>query len=71
MMDEEDDSKIAYISDDYDIPRVQITIRTEKHLRDVYIDVAVEGTYSIGGSDLDIISETIMDLTKAGLIEKR
>jgi len=39
--------------------------------RDVYIDVAVEGTYHIGGSDLDIISETIMDLTEAGLIEKK
>jgi len=35
------------------------------------IDVAVEGTYHIGGSDLDIISETIMDLTEAGLIEKK
>ena len=71
MMDKEDDNRIAYIDDEYDIPCVQIIIRTEEHLRDVYIDVAVEGTYHIGGSDLDIFSETIMDLTEAGLIEKR
>ena len=70
MMDEEDESKIAYISDEYSIPCVQITVRTEEHLRDIYIDVAVEGTYHVCGSDLDIISETIMDLTVAGLIEK-
>lgn len=68
MMDEEDDSKIAYIDDDYDIPCVHISVKTE--LRDIYIDVAVEGTYHIGGSDLDIISETIMDLTNAGLLER-
>ena len=70
MMDKKDDSKIAYIDDDYDIPCVHISIRTEEHLRDVYIDIAVEDTYHIGGSDLDIISETIMDLTNAGLLER-
>lgn len=68
LMDEEDETKIAYIDDDYDIPCVQISIRTE--YRDVYIDVAIEGTYHVGGSDLDIVTKTIMDLTNAGLLEE-
>ena len=68
LMSEEDETKIAYISEDEDIPCIQISIRTER--RDVYIDIAVEGTYHIGGSDLDIITKTIMDLTKAGLLEE-
>ena len=69
LMDEEDENKIAYINEDYDIPCIQISIRTE--YRDIYIDVAVEGTYHIGGSDLDVITKTIMDLANAGLIEEK
>ena len=68
LMDYEDESKIAYIDEEYDIPCVEIGVRTE--LRDIYIDINVEGTYHIGGSDLDIVIETIMDLAQAGLLEK-
>lgn len=67
LMDEEDETKIAYISKEYDIPSVQISIGTEK--REIYIEVAVEGTYNIGGSDLDVVTETIMRLTEAGFLE--
>lgn len=66
-MDEEDETKIAYISEEYDIPSVQISIRTGK--RDIYIEAAVEGTYHIGGSDFDVVTETIMRLTEAGFLE--
>ena len=41
-MDADEPSKIAYIAEDYDIPCVQISVRTEH--RDLYVDVAVEGT---------------------------
>ena len=67
MMNEEDDSKIAYTSDEYAIPCVQIAVRTER--RDIYVDVAVEDTYHVCGSDLDIVTETIYELTMAGLLE--
>lgn len=65
LMDEEEPQKIAYISEDYDIPCVEIAVRPK--FRDIYIDVAVEGTYHF--SDLDIVISTIYELTKAGLLE--
>ena len=68
LMDEANETKIAYTCDEYSIPCVQITIRTEH--RDIYIDVSVEDTYHVCGSDLDIVTKTIMDLTKAGLLEE-
>lgn len=66
LMDEEDENKIAYISEAYDIPSVQISVRTDFH-RDIYVDVAIEGSYHT--SDLDVVTETIYELTKAGLLE--
>lgn len=62
-----EDSKIAYIAEDYDIPCVQISVRTEH--RDLYVEVAVEGTYHVGGSELDIVTDTIYELTQAGILE--
>ena len=68
LMDaDEDNTKIAYISDEYDIPCVQISVRTEH--RDLYVDVAVEGSYHVGGSELDIVTDTIYELTQAGILE--
>ena len=66
LMDEEDENKIAYIYEAYDIPSVQISVRTDFH-RDIYVDVAKEGSYHT--SDLDVVTETIYELTKAGLLE--
>lgn len=37
LMDADEPSKIAYIAEDYDIPCVQISVRTEH--RDLYVDV--------------------------------
>lgn len=67
LMDADEPSKIAYIAEDYDIPCVQISVRTEH--RDLYVDVAVEGTYHVGGSELDIVTDTIYELTQAGILE--
>lgn len=60
-----DESSIYYGEDG--IPLVQITVRTEH--RDIYVDCAPYGTYHIGGSDLDIVLETVAELTQAGLVE--
>lgn len=62
--------RIAYTDSEYDIPMVHITFRTGKKCNnDLYIYCAPSETYHIGGSDLDIISETIFKLTQAGLVE--
>ena len=44
-----------------------ISVRTEH--RDLYVEVAVEGTYHVGGSELDIVTDTIYELTQAGILE--
>ena len=67
LMEADEPSKIAYIAEDYDIPCVQISVRTEH--RDLYVEVAVEGTYHVGGSELDIVTDTIYELTQAGILE--
>lgn len=62
--------KIAYTDEEYDIPMVQISFRIgDNNRNDLYIDCAPSYTYHIGGSDLDIVAETIYKLTQAGLIE--
>lgn len=61
--------KIIYTDDELDIPMVQISFRIGKG-NDLYIDCAPSGTYHIEGRDLDIITETIYDLTQAGFLEK-
>lgn len=66
-MDEEEPEKVAYISDEYDIPCVEIGIKPNGM---VYIDYAVEGTYHIGGSEVDVVNDTLFDLVTAGLLVK-
>lgn len=66
-LDPDSKEHILYADDEYDQPMVQITVRTEH--RDLYIECTPSGTYHIGGSDLDIISKTIFDLTSDGLLE--
>ena len=71
LMDEEEPEKVAFTDEDFDIPMVHISFRLdEKYDRDLYIDVAPSGTYHIGGSDLDIVADTIFEMTFAGLLEK-
>lgn len=76
LMDEEDPNKILYANEEYDQPVVKISVRTEKDvlgnefLNNLYIDCTPWCTYHIGGSDLDIVTETIFDLAKDGLLEK-
>ena len=68
-MEESDPDRIEYADEEYDQPTVSLCFRTGNS-NDLYIECVPRGSYHIGGSDLDIISETIMDLTRAGLIEK-
>lgn len=71
LMDaDKDNTKIAYISEDYDIPCVHISVRPEH--RDLYVDVAVEGSHYVErvcGSDFDTVTDTIYELTQAGILE--
>ena len=60
--------KIMYTGEEFDIPMVQMTFRIGNG-NDLYIDCAPSYTYHIGGSDLDIVAETIFALTQAGLLE--
>lgn len=71
LMDaDKDNTKIAYISEDYDIPCVHISVKSEH--RDLYVDVAVEGSHYVEivcGSDFDTVTDTIYELTQAGILE--
>lgn len=67
LMDPDEDEKIFYADEENDIPMVQIMVRTE--YRDLYVDCAPCGTYHVGGGDMDIVLETVVELTKAGLLE--
>lgn len=60
---------IAYTDDEFDIPMVQISFRTDNK-NDLYIDCAPSCTYHIGGDELDIITDTIFQLTQDQLLEK-
>ena len=68
-MEEDNPDKIEYADEEYDQPTVSLCFRIGKY-NDLYIDCTPSCTYHIGGSDLDIVSETIYELTMAGLIEK-
>lgn len=71
LMDDENPDKIMYADEDYDQPIVHISIRTGDNFNnDVYIDCTPSGTYHIGGSELDIVTETLFDLINAGLLKK-
>ena len=67
LMDPDEEEKIYYADEEYDQPMVQITVRTEH--RDLYVECVPSGTYHIGGGDLDIVLETVLELTQAGLLE--
>lgn len=67
-MDEEEPEKVAYISDEYDIPCVELGIRPND--RSIWVDYSVEGTYHIGGSEVDMVNDTLFDLITAGLLVK-
>ena len=66
LMDLDEPERIAYISDEYDIPRIQIRIIEEN--RNLDIAVAAEETW-VSGEDLDIVTDTIFELTNAGILE--
>ena len=67
FMDPDVPERIYYADDNYDQPLVQIMVRDN---RSIYVDCTPSGTYHIGGEELDIVLETIMELTEAGLLEK-
>lgn len=68
-MEEANPNNIEYADDDYDQPSVSMCFRVGNG-NDLYIDCVPRGTYHIGGSDLDIVSKTIYELTLEGIIEK-
>lgn len=71
LLDEDEPEKVAFTDEEFDIPMVHMCFRLdEQYGRDLYIDVAPSCTYHIGGSDLDIVAETIFAMTRAGLLEK-
>ena len=71
LMDEENPDKIFYADKEYDQPMVSIAVRIEKNYKnDIYISCVPSGTYHISGQDLDIVIDTIAELTEAGLLEK-
>lgn len=59
--------KVSYADDDMDQPMVQISVRRET--RELYVDCTPSCTYHIGGDDLEVLINTVMDLTKFGLLE--
>jgi hypothetical protein len=62
--------KIAYTDDDFDVPMVQISFRTDRQ-NELYIDCAPSScTYHIEGNELEIIVDTIFQLTQDQLLEK-
>lgn len=36
----------------------------------LWVDYSVEGTYHIGGSEVDMVNDTLFDLITAGLLVK-
>lgn len=70
-MDEEDPNKIYYADKEYDLPMVQIAVRTDRNFNnDIYVMCIPNGTYHISGNDLDVVTNTIFDLIGNGLIER-
>ena len=71
LMDEKNPNEILYADEESEQPVVQISIRVgENFNNDLYIDCTPPGDNHICGSDLDIVTETIFDLVKDGLLEK-
>ena len=73
LMSEDDPEQVWWADGDEDspMPMVQIMFRmSEGYPRDLFIDVGVIDAYHICGKELDIITDTIYELTQAGLIER-
>ena len=69
LMDKEHPEKIAYTDEEYDLPMVQISIRIGVFFKnDMYVDCSPCDTYHIGGSELDILLETIFDMVNDGIL---
>lgn len=60
--------EIAYTDEEFDIPMVQMSFKIGDG-DNLYIDCAPSCTYHIGGVEMDIIADTIYQLTCDGLIE--
>lgn len=72
LMDEDDPDKIAYTSEEYSIPKIEIAFRFGENFKgDLYIDVSNEDTYHTSSFEADIIEDTIYELVKAGIIERK
>ena len=70
LMDADEPEKVMFTTEEFDIPMVHICFRLgDQYDRDLYIDAAPSCTYHIGGSELDIVAETIFAMTRDGLLE--
>lgn len=70
LMDADEPEKVMFTDEGFDIPMVHICFRLGgQYDRDLYIDAAPSCTYHIGGSELDIVAETIFAMTQDGLLE--
>ena len=65
-MDEEEPEKIAYTSDEFSIPRMQLYVRD----RHVCCSCSVEGTYHIDNDDMEPLFTVLFDMITDGILEK-
>lgn len=65
-MDEEEQEKIAYTSDEFSIPRMQLYVRD----RHVCCSCSVEGTYHIDNDDMEPLFTVLFDMITDGILEK-
>lgn len=64
-VDTEDPERVAYTSEDYDIPVGHIFIRDDV----VNTSFSVEGTYHVDGDELTPLLETLVTMAADGIIE--
>lgn len=64
----EDDGRIRYAYHEYEIPTVEILVRPEDRIIDLYC--TPEEGYYISTPEMDVVLETIFELAKDGLLEK-
>ena len=58
--------KIAYTSDEFSIPRMQLYVRD----RHVCCSCSVEGTYHIDNDDMEPLFTVLFDMITDGILEK-
>lgn len=65
-MDEEEPEKIAYTSDEFSIPRMQL------YVRDLHVccSCSVEGTYHIDNDDMEPLFTVLFNMITDGILEK-